>query len=67
MVSIADCNRHDSVQGLVSLYQARELFGLPVQTVSLDAAYDALGLFCLATSRWHMALVISLGFILSNY
>jgi len=60
LVSIADCNRHDSVQGLVSLYQARELFGLLVQAASLDAAYDALGLFRVATCRWQIALVIPL-------
>ena len=60
LVSIADCNRHDSVHGLVALYRGREIFGLPIQTASLDAAYDALGLFRLATTRWHMALVVSL-------
>ena len=60
LVSIADANRHDSVHGLVALYRAREIFGLPIKTTTLDAAYDALGLFRLATTRWHMALVISI-------
>lgn len=60
VVSIADCNRHDSVHGLVALFRGRETFGLPIQTASLDAAYDALGLFRLATTRWHLALVVSL-------
>ena len=60
LVSLADCNRHDSVHGLVALYRGREIFGLPIQTASLDAAHDALGLFRLATQRWHTALVIPL-------
>jgi hypothetical protein len=60
LVSMADCNRHDSVQGLVALYRGRETFGLPIQTASLDKAYDAIGLFRLATQRWSMALVVPL-------
>ena len=60
VVSMADCNRHDSVHGLVTLYHARETFGLPIQAASLDAAHDALAFFRLATTRWHMALVIPL-------
>ncbi len=60
VVSISDCNRHDSVHALVTLYHARELFGFPIQAVSLDAAHDALGYFRLATTRWRMALVIPL-------
>ena len=60
LVSMADCNRHDSVQGLVALYRGRETFGLPIRTVSLDKAYDAIGLFRLATQRWSMALVVPL-------
>lgn len=60
VVSIADCNRHDSVHGLATLYHGRETFGLPIQTASLDAAHDAIGLFRLATQRWHMVLVIPL-------
>jgi hypothetical protein len=60
LVSMADCNRHDSVHGLVTLYHAHETFGLPIQLASLDAAHDALGFFRLATQRWHMALVIPL-------
>jgi hypothetical protein len=60
LVSMADCNRHDSVHGLVTLYHAHETFGLPIQLAYLDAAHDALGFFRLATQRWHMALVIPL-------
>jgi len=60
LLSIADCNRHDSVLGLVALFRAREIFGLPLQTASLDAAYDALGLFRLAITRWRLALVVPL-------
>jgi hypothetical protein len=60
VVSIADCSRHDSVHGLAALFRGREIFGLPLQTASLDAAYDVLGLFRLATTRWHMALVVPL-------
>jgi hypothetical protein len=60
VVSIADCNRHDSVHGLVALYRGHETFGLPIQTASLDAAYDVIGLFRLATQRWSMALVVPL-------
>jgi hypothetical protein len=60
LVSMADCSRHDSVQGLVSLYRAQEIFGLSLQTASLDAAHDTLGLYRLATRRWHTALVIPL-------
>jgi hypothetical protein len=60
VVSLADCNRHDSVHCLALLYHACELFGLPIQTATLDAAHDALGLFRLAMQRWHMALVIPL-------
>jgi len=60
VVSIADCNRHDSVHGLATLYHGRETFHLPIRVASLDAAHDALGLFRLATQRWHMALVIPL-------
>jgi hypothetical protein len=58
VLSMADCNRHDSVHGLATLYRGCEIFGLPIQTASLDAAHDALGLFRLATQRWHMALVV---------
>jgi hypothetical protein len=58
LVSMADCNRHDSVSALVSLYRAQELLGLPLKTVSLDAAHDALGLYRLATQRGQTALVI---------
>jgi hypothetical protein len=60
VVSMVDCNRHDSVHGLATLYQGCETFGLPIQTASLDAAHDALGFFRLVTQRWHMALVIPL-------
>jgi len=60
LVSLADCNRHDSVHCLALLQHACELFGLPIQTATLDAAHDALGLFRLAMQRWHMALVIPL-------
>lgn len=60
VVSLADCNRHDCVHGLATLYHGRETFALPIQTASLDAAHDALGLFRLATQRWHMALVVPL-------
>jgi hypothetical protein len=60
VVSMADCNRHDSVHGLVTLYRGHETFGLPIQTASLDAAHDAWGFFRLATSRWQMALVVPL-------
>ena len=55
---MADCNRHDSVHGLATLYRASETVGLLIQTASLDAAHDALGLFRLATQRWQMALVV---------
>lgn len=60
LVSLADCNRHDSVQALVGLYRAQELFGLSLKVVSLDAAHDILGLYRLATQRWHTAVVIPL-------
>lgn len=60
VVSMADCNRHESVHALVTLYRGRELFGLPIQIASLDAAHDAIGFFRLATIRGHMALVIPL-------
>ena len=60
IVSMADCNRHDSVHGLVALYRGRERLGLPIQTASLDAAHDALCLFRVATQRWRTALVIPL-------
>ncbi len=60
LVSMADCNRHDSVHALVSLYRAHHLFGLPVQTASLDKAHDANGFYRLALLRWQMALVIPL-------
>jgi hypothetical protein len=60
VVSMADCNRHDSVHSLASLFHGCETFGLPIQTASLDAAHDALGLFRLATQRWQMALVVPL-------
>lgn len=60
LVSLADCNRHDSVLALVSLYRAQETFGLSLDTASLDAAHDALGLYRLATQRWQTALVVPL-------
>jgi hypothetical protein len=60
LVTMADCNRHDSVLGLVSLYHARQTFGLPLQTASLDAAHDALGFYRLGVECWQMALVIPL-------
>ncbi|NIN65207.1 MAG: hypothetical protein GTO63_11005, partial [Anaerolineae bacterium] len=49
VVSIADCNRHDSVHGMATLYRGCDTFGLPIRTASLDAAHDVLGLFRLAT------------------
>jgi hypothetical protein len=58
VLSMADCNRHDSVHGLATLYRGCETVGLLIQTASLDAAHDALGLFRLATKRWQMALVV---------
>ena len=58
VVSIADCNRHDSVHGLATLYHGCETFGLPIRVASLDAAHDAIGLFRLAILRWRMALVV---------
>lgn len=58
LVTLADCNRHDSVLGLVSLYHAHQTFGLPIQTASLDAAHDALAFYRLGVERWQMALVI---------
>jgi hypothetical protein len=57
---MADCNRHDSVHGLVACYRGRETFGLPIRTAALDAAYDVIGLFRLATQRWSMTLVVPL-------
>jgi hypothetical protein len=60
VVSISDCNRHDSVHGLAALYHACETFALPIRVASLDAAHDANGFFRLATERWQMALVVPL-------
>jgi hypothetical protein len=60
VISMADCNRHDGVHGLATLYRGHETLDLPIQTASLDAAHDALGLFRLATNRWQMALVVPL-------
>jgi hypothetical protein len=60
LLSMTDCNRHDSVSALVSLYRAQETFGFNLETASLDAAHDALGLYRLATHRWHTALVVPL-------
>ncbi len=58
LLTMADCNRHDSVLGLVTLYHAHQTFGLPIQTAALDAAHDALGFYRLGVERWQMALVI---------
>jgi hypothetical protein len=60
LLSMADCNRHDSVLGLVSLYRARETFGLSLKTISLDKAHDAMAFYRLGSERWQMALVIPL-------
>lgn len=60
ILSMADCNRHDSVHALVSLYRAQDIFAFSPCTVSLDAAHDVLGLYRLATQRWQTALVIPL-------
>jgi hypothetical protein len=60
VISMADCNRHDSVHGLATLHRGCETFGLLIQTASLDAAHDALGFFRLTTNRWQMALVVPL-------
>jgi hypothetical protein len=49
-----------SVHCLATIYRAYESFGLCLQPASLDAAHDALGLFRLASQRWHMALVVPL-------
>lgn len=57
-VSLADCNRHDSVHALAALFHARETCGFPLRVATLDAAHDAWGLYHLATQRWHSALVI---------
>jgi hypothetical protein len=60
LVSLADCNRHDSVLALVSLYRVQEIFGVNLAVVSLDAAHDILGLYRLASHRWQTSLVIPL-------
>jgi hypothetical protein len=60
LLSMTDCNRHDSVPALVSLYRAQETCGWRLDTASLDAAHDALGLYRLATQRWQTALVVPL-------
>lgn len=60
LITLADCNRHDSVLGLVSLYRTRQTFGLTLQTASLDKAHDALAFYRLATEQWQMAMVIPL-------
>jgi hypothetical protein len=60
VVSIADCNRHDSVHGLAALHHGCDTFGLPIRVASLDAAHDAIGLFRLAIQRWQMSLVVPL-------
>ncbi|MCH9662203.1 MAG: hypothetical protein K0U66_00915 [Gammaproteobacteria bacterium] len=60
VITMADGNRHDSALGLATLYRGREIFGLPIQTATLDAAHDVIGYYRLATVRWHMALVIPL-------
>ena len=60
VVSITDCNRHDSVHALATLYHAREIFGFPIRVASLDSAHDTVAYFRLATTRWRMALVIPL-------
>jgi len=59
-IAMTDCNRHDSVAALVSLYRAQETFGFSLETASLDAAHDALGLYRLATQHWQTALVVPL-------
>jgi len=60
VISMADCNRHDSIHGLETLYHGSETFGLPTQIASLDMAHDALGLPRLATQPWHTTLVVPL-------
>lgn len=60
LVSLADCNRHDSVQALASLYRAQEMFGFSLSVASLDKAHDIVGLYRVATQRWHSALVVPL-------
>jgi hypothetical protein len=60
LVSLADCNRHDSVQALASLYRAQEMFGFSLNVASLDKAHDIVGLYRVATQRWHSALVVPL-------
>jgi len=59
-ISLADCNRHDSVHALAALFHARETCALPYRVVTLDAAHDAWGFYHLATQRWHTALIIPL-------
>jgi hypothetical protein len=60
LLTMADCNRHDSVLGLVSLYRAQETFGLPLKIASLDKAHDCLAFYRLGAERWQMTLVIPL-------
>lgn len=60
LLTMADCNRHDSVLGLVTLHHAHHTCGLPIQTASLDKAHDAFAFYQLGLQRWHMALVIPL-------
>ncbi|MBV7328307.1 hypothetical protein KFU94_08605 [Chloroflexi bacterium TSY] len=60
VITMADGNRHDSPLGLATLYRGREIFGLPIQTATLDAAHDVIGYYRLATLRWDMALVMPL-------
>ena len=60
VLSLADCNRHNSVHGLATLYRSQDLFGLPIQTATLDKAHDTLGFHRLGVERWQLALVIPL-------
>jgi len=60
VILMADNNRHDSVLGLYTMHQGRDILGFPIQVASFDKASDAMGMYRLGYQLWHTALIIPL-------
>jgi hypothetical protein len=60
VITLPDNHRHDSVAYLGAMHEGVDLLGLPIATVSLDKAHDALAIYRLDAELWHVQSVIPL-------
>lgn len=60
LLLVGGAARHDSILGLLALHQAIGELDLPVDTISLDAAHDAMAIYRLGYEHFKVNLVIDL-------